>query len=252
MQIPTNFDIIKCMKEILSNELAGLLSGRMDFVLESYVLNEDKLCVKPVYKFIKAFAGDLNIPEFCLIYCEADDPEEIFISYNSINSIKLENIIREYKNCRIIFHDKNGDVESYYFNGTNKPLPSFGKEGGSAEPGVFPEDDYFDMLYRDFITDKIYHDCGIIAVYDEHDDFAGYLAYYEIAEDIRDVSYIYVGEKFRGLGYGKDLINFFVNKNIGENKISYYSYADGEISANLARSCGFLPCAKRYEYEYKK
>jgi hypothetical protein len=36
-------------------------------------------------------------------------------------------------------------------------------------------------------------------------------------------------------------------RNSNENKISYYSFADGEISKRLALSCGFLPCALRCE-----
>jgi len=264
------------MKKVSAHELAGILNGKLDFVLALYVLTEDKLCVKPVYKFADAFVCDLNIddPEFCLIYCEADDPEEIFISYNSR---KFNKILCEYNIRNTIFYGESGEGEyreSYYYDGRQntrrlqeefpiphwhssllkrgrmeriKPRPSFGKEGGSAEPGVFSDDDYFNILYHDFIKKKIYRDCGIIAAYDKHNNFAGYLAYYAIAENIRDVSYIYVGEKFRGLGYGKDLLNFFVNKNINENKISYYSYADGEISENLAKSCGFTPCAERYE-----
>jgi predicted GNAT family acetyltransferase len=106
---------------------------------------------------------------------------------------------------------------------------------------------YLNIIFHDFIVNKIYYDCGIIGAHDKNNNFIGYIAYYEIAENIRDVSYIYIGEEYRGRGYGKDLLNFFVNKNIIENKISYYSYAADEVSEKLVKSCGFISCAKRFE-----
>ena len=115
--------------------------------------------------------------------------------------------------------------------------------------GFCDEDDYFHVIFNDFIKDKIWRDCGIFYAFDERHNFAGYLAYYELAENIRDVSYIYVKQEYRNSGYAKTLLNYFKNKNIQENKISYYSYAADEASANLAKSCGFLACAGRYELE---
>ena len=243
------------MKKILSGELAEILKGNIDFVLELSVLQEPKFCVKPVYKFMEAFVCDINIPEFCLIYCEADDPEEI---HASLNSTKFEKFLRGCKTNKTIYHGENGKgelCESYYHDCRDDRSPRAANcrlltPDDKYLRGLYnEEDDYFNIIYNDFIENKIYHDCGIIAAFDENNMFTGYLAYYEIAENIRDVSYIYVEKKFRGRGYGKSLLNYFVNKNITENKISYYSYADGEISENLAKSCGFLPCAKRYEYE---
>ena len=99
------------MKKISSAELAAILTGNPDYVLELYVLTEEKLCVKPVYKFMDAFIGDTSIPEFCMVYCEADDPEEIYIS---LNSNKFDNIPQKYNPCKIIYHGELGDVESYY------------------------------------------------------------------------------------------------------------------------------------------
>jgi len=69
----------------------------------------------------------------------------------------------------------------------------------------------------------------------------------EIAGNIRDVSYIYIKKEYRKLGYAKKLLKYFANKNIEGNKISYYSYAADEISEKLVKSCGFTPCAKRFE-----
>jgi len=237
------------MREITAGELAGLLNKNYDFVLESYVLNEDKLCVKPVYKFERAFIVNEN--EFCLIYSEADDPEEIYVF---VNSRKFEDILCEYKNCKIIFHDKNGEVESFYYDKKIKKSMSSEldfkllTQSDKNLCGLFDTDGdcYLNKIFHDFNENKIYSDCGIIGAYDKN-NFAGYLAYYEIAENIRDVSHIYVGEEYRDRGYGKDLLNCFVNKNIEENKISYYSYAADEISGKLVKSCGFTPCAKRYE-----
>ena len=255
------------MKRISRRALAQILNGNPDFVLELYVLTEPKLCFKPVYKFIGASAGDEAFPEFCLIYCEADDPEEITASVNLKNPDKNININflpgREIR--KIISHGgynspENGEFcVSYYHNGKNySPLREF----SSARPEIRPlapadenlsgiltsEDFYFDALFRDFIKQKIYRDCGIFAAFDSHGEFTGYLAYYGIAENIRDVSYIYVAEKHRGKHHGKALLEYFAAKNAAENKISYYSYADGAVSRNLAESCGFLPCARRLEY----
>jgi predicted GNAT family acetyltransferase len=68
-----------------------------------------------------------------------------------------------------------------------------------------------------------------------------------LLRDYRDVSYIYVGEKYRNNGYAKILLNHFVRKSTAENKIPYYSFADGEASERLVRQAGFIPCAYRYE-----
>ena len=106
------------IKEVSSIQLAGLLSSNFDFVLELGVLQEQELCIKPVYKFERAFVADENIPEFCLIYSEADDPEEIFVS---VNSKKFEKILSEYKNYKMIYHGENGGgefYESFYFDKT--------------------------------------------------------------------------------------------------------------------------------------
>jgi len=241
------------MREISAEKLAEILYKNPDFVLESYVLTENKLCVKPVYKFIKAFVFNNN--KFCMIYCEADGPEEIFISYNSK---KFNKILREYKNCKIIFHGQNGDfelTESFYYDKKIKKYIDSDlnfrllTQADKILCELFDKngDCYLNKIFYDFIENKIYFDCGIIGAFDKNNNFIGYIAYYEIAENIRDVSYIYVGEKERGKKYGRDLLNFFVNKNIDENKISYYSYAADEISEKLAKSCGFFSCAKRFE-----
>ena len=238
------------MKKVSPDELNKILNNNLDFVLELNILQEQKLCVKPIYKIIDAFVCDENIPEFCLIYSEADDPEEIFIS---LSSKKFEKILSEYKNCRIIFHGETGDgefCESFYRYAEHTQNPGNCKILSLEDKNLckkIAKDSYFGRIFHDFIEKKIYRDCGMIAAFDNQNNFLGYLAYYEIAENIRDISYIYVAEKFRGREYGKDLLNFFANKNAEENKISYYSYADGEISEKLAKSCGFLPCAKRYE-----
>jgi predicted GNAT family acetyltransferase len=199
-----------------------------------------------VHKFERAFADGWS---FCLIYSEADDPEMIFAAYNSSD---FENILQEYKVCKTIFHaeDGNGEYcESYYYNGGQGSPLGAGHIIGFTLPAHDVGDEYLDIIYKDFIEDKIWHDCGIIYVFDERYNLAGYLAYYELAENIRDVSYIYVKKEFRNSGYAKTLLNYFKNKNIQENKISYYSYAADEASANLAKSCGFLACARRYERE---
>jgi len=232
------------MKNATPEELAAILCGNLDFVLELYVLTEHKLCKKPVYKFAGAFIGEASVPEFCLIYREADDPDEIFVSFNSDI---FEKTAQKYNPRKIICHGEEGDCESYYRAGGNKNYSSAGNIRLLTRTGKITADDYFGVIFHDFMERQIYRDCGIIAAFDACDNFAGYLAYYEIAENIRDVSYIYVAEKHRGKGYGKALLEFFAGKNAAEEKTSYYSYADGEASAALARSCGFLPCAKRTE-----
>jgi len=167
----------------------------------------------------------------------------------------VDEIVCKYNNCKIIFHNQNGKTESFYYDkkikrAVNSELDfKLLTRNDKNLRDLFDTDDdfYLNKIFYDFIENKIYFDCGIIGAYDKNNNFIGYLAYYEIAENIRDVSYIYVGEKYRGKGYGKDLLNYFVNKNTEENKISYYSYAADEVSEKLAKSCGFTPCAKRYE-----
>ena len=219
------------MREVSADELEKILKNNLDFVLELGILQEPKLCVKPVYKFIKAYIGDENIPEFALIYCEADDPEEIYISANP------------QKSRESFYYDCRGCSPLRPACPANKTQIKLLNENDKNLCGEY----YFNTVFDNFIIRKIYRDCGIIGAFDENNNFIGYLAYYEIAENIRDVSYIYINENYRGKNYGKDLLNFFVNKNIDENKISYYSYADGEISENLVKSCGLLSCAKRKE-----
>lgn len=240
------------MKKISKKELAEILKGRLDFVLELYVLTEDKLCAKPVYKFSGAFVCDTDIPEFCLIYTEANDPDEIFAS---VSSEKFKDVLNKYKLCACTFHCNCGQegepCESFYHPGIIRKNPDNCRLLGRGDKnlcGVYDnKDGYFSVIFHDFIEKKIYNDCGIIAAYDKYNAFTGYLAYYEIAENIRDVSYICVGEEYRGRGYGKTLLNFFINKNTKEKKVSYYSAAKNDISKNLALSLGFAPCAKRTE-----
>ena len=235
------------MKTATPEELAAILCGKLDFVLELYVLTEHTLCKKPVYKFAGAFTGDAAVPEFCLVYCEADDPDEIFVSINSNTPNIFEEATLKYNPRKIIYHGENGGCESYYRVGGNKNYSPAGNIRLLTRDDKITADDYFGVIFHDFMERQIYRDCGIAAVTDAGNNFAGYLAYYEIAENIRDVSYIYVAEHNRGKGYGKALLEFFAQKNAAEEKISYYSYADGEASAALAKSCGFLPCAKRTE-----
>ena len=244
------------MREISAEELNDILNKsihKFDYVLELGVLQEPKLCVKPVYQFERAFVIDEM--EFCLIYSEADDPEEIYISSNSSNLKKFKNILREYKNNKFIFHGQNGDgelFESYYYDNENiESVEYFNIRLLSPEDKQLVKsqgkDDYLNVIFKDFIKNKIWSDCGIIGAFNENNHFTGYLAYYEIAENIRDVSYIYIKKEYRRLGYAKKLLNYFANKNIEENKISYYSYTADEISEKLVKSCGFKPCAKRFE-----
>ena len=253
------------IKGVSAIELAGILNNNLDFVLEQYVLNEYKICIKPLYKFETAYIATINPNEFILIYCEADDPEETFISINS-ESPEFENfckyIITDYPYKNFIFHgEKNkfsefpGEYkESFYFNEKIKKQTDLTldfkllTQGDNELTQSFNSDEnsYFSALFGDFVQRKIYYDCGIIGAFNQN-EFIGYCAYYEITKNIRDISYIYIDEKFRGIGCGKELLNFYINKNIEDNKISYYSYAENEISGQLVKSCGFSACAKRYE-----
>jgi predicted GNAT family acetyltransferase len=233
------------MKEAQPEELINIFINNLDYVLELSVLQEPQLCVKPVHKFERAFTDG---EAFCMIYSEADDPENIFASYNSRY---FEKIFGEYNISKTIFHDENGDCESFYYNKKNlENIKYINIRLLAAEDKKLTESkeyDYLNIIFIDFIKSKIWKDCGIIGAFDEYNNFTGYLAYYELAENIRDVSYIYIKKEFRKSGRAKDLLNYFKNKNIQENKISYYSYAADEASAKLAESCGFLPCAKRFE-----
>ena len=244
------------MTEITREQLINILKDNLDYVLELSILKEPELCSKPVHKFGRAFADG---KDFCLIYSEADDPEVIFASYNSGSSRKLEKILLEHKISRIINHGGNDggeSCESYYYNSRDNIGCTFKNirlltpdDKNLAEPES--SHDYINIIFEDFIIDKIWHDCGIIGIFDDLNNFAGYLAYYQIAENIRDVSYIYIKSRFRSLGYAKKLLNYFKHKNISENNVSYYSCAADKASANLAESCGFISCAKRYEREIK-
>ena len=247
--------------EVSADELAGMLKDELDFVLELYVLTESKLCTRPVYKFMKAYTESEDDFEFCMVYREIDDPGEIYISVNSKNPETFENITRRYRPCAIVFYGECGSGElrqSFYRRGgpgkkhtaSNTDFTLLSPRDKNLQKSFEAEADcYLNTIFCDFAEKPIYNDCGIIGAYDKDRNFVGYLAYYEIAKNIRDVSYIYVGEAYRGRGYGRALLNFFADKNADENKISYYSFADGEISKHLVLSCGFLPCALRREYE---
>jgi len=242
------------MREITAWELINILKNNLNYILELSILQEPQLCVKPVHKFERAFADNGH---FCMIYSEADDPEFMCASYNSS---KFEEILQDYNLSKIIFHDASGDCESFYHNGSSEePLKNKGQHfllnirhltlrDKLIAYKYKKEEPYLKIIFEDFIERKIWRDCGIIGTFSQDYDFLiGYLAYYELAENIRDVAYIYVKKDSRGLDYAKVLLKYFKNKNIRENKISYYSYAENEASAKLAKSCGFLSCSKRYE-----
>ena len=240
-------------KKVSAEKLAEMLKGELDFVLERYVLTESRLCARPVYRFMEAHAKEAG---FCMVYCEADDPEEIYVSVNSEAPDEFEDMIRRHRPCEITRHGEGGIGElrqSFYRRGPGKAQTDSGANLALLSPGdekliksfEGEPECYLEALFRDFAEDRIYGDCHIIGARGKEGDLMGYLAYYGIAENIRDVSYVYVGENHRGKGCGKALLNFFADKNANENKISYYSFADGEISESLAKSCGFACCALR-------
>ena len=238
------------MTEITREQLINIIKNNLDYVLELSILQEPQLCRKPVHKFERAFAHGDN---FCLVYAEADDPETIFVSHNLNNPAEINKIINGCKIGRIITHGANGGgelSESYYYNAyCDNSCGNIRLLGSRDKNLAKPENshDYIKIIFDDFIINKFWHDCGITGIFDDLDNFAGYLAYYQIAENIRDVSYVYINSKYRGLGYAKKLLNYFKHINFQDNKISYYSYAADKASANLAESCGFISCARRYE-----
>ena len=241
------------MTEITLEQLINIINNNLDYVLELGILQEPQLCRKPVHKFERAF---VHRESFCMIYSEADDPEIIYLSHN-LNNNPAE-LIREHKISRIISHANKisgGELfESYYNSCDGSSYENIRLLDSSDINSAVPEDssDYIKIIFDDFIINKIWHDCGITGIFDNQDNFAGYLAYYKITENIRDISYIYIKSSFRGLGYAKKLLEYFKHINFQDNKISYYSYAADKASANLAESCGFIPCAKRYEQNILK
>jgi len=241
------------MEKVSAEKLAGMLEGRLDYVLELYVLTESRLCSRPMYEFVEAYLAVGDEPGFCLVYRGINDPEEVYISIDSDDPEGFGGILRKYRPCSITTHGDHGKGErerSFYHVGRGKGqngrfflLVPGDKSLRNAFEGE--ADCYLDTLFCDFVEEKIYGDCGIIGICGGGGGLCGYLAYCQIAEGIRDVSYLYVGEKHRGKGFGKALLDYFVCKNADEGKISYYSFADGEASERLARSRGFLPCALR-------
>ncbi|MCL1793904.1 MAG: GNAT family N-acetyltransferase [Oscillospiraceae bacterium] len=251
------------LKPVSASELAAILKNNLDFALEAYVLAENALCKRPVYEFMEAYSDSRENsgknPEFGMAYREAGNPEETYVSINSKNPDKFGDLVCRQRPCEIICHGDRGTGEfrqSFYRvggpkiqNGAGLKFAPMSKSERNRRKTFDGEPHcYLNALFRSFVQEKIYGDCAIIGAYGKEGGLSGYLAYYAIAENIRDVSYIYVGEKHRGKGCGKALLNFFADKNANEGKISYYSFADGEISENLAKSCGFAPCAFRRVY----
>ncbi|MCL2775655.1 MAG: GNAT family N-acetyltransferase [Oscillospiraceae bacterium] len=278
------------MQNAGKTEIFKILKNNMDFVLEFDTVCESSK--KPVYTFQNAFTGNIEVPEFCLVYAEIDDSCDLNEIYVSVNSSgldfdlkcreKIYNLLIKHRSLNLILHNNDNiknlllknykDIEieesdfceSFYFSdceATGFPCPArnlnanirslTASDGNLDECFIDENNDYLPEIFDYMIRDPVYDDCGIIGEFDEDNNFIGYIAYYGIGEKIRDVSYIYVGEKYRGKNYGTDLLNFFEHKNIRENKISYYSYADGEISKHLIKSSGFSPCAGRYEINIK-
>ena len=198
----------------------------------------------------------------------------LLITYKSLNLIahrthhmrggeNIKNLmLKNYKNIKT---SESDFCESFYFDASNEsnflyPVPDINVNirpltaGDRNLCGCFfdEKDDYLPEMFDYMLRDPVYDDCGIIGRFDGDSRFTGYIAYYGIGGKIRDVSYIYVGEKYRGKNYSGDLLEFFVHKNVKENKISYYSYADGEISKRIVtshkyKSFRFESCAERYE-----
>lgn len=269
------------MQNVSKEKLIQILKNSMDFVLELDIICESSK--KPVYKFNRAFienGEDSKTPEFCLIYSESEDNDEIYISVNSVSDCfvikcaeKIYDLLIKRKSLNLILHEnkniinlltesyKNiefGDIdlcESFYFDGKNKYKKSnkdlrfrFLSVSDENLCGCFENDEnYLAEIFEYTVKETVYYDCGIIGCFDGFNNFCGYVSYYGIGENIRDISYIYVDEKYRKKGCGKELLKFLSNKNAEENKITYYSYAENEISRSLVESCGFLSCAKRYE-----
>lgn len=196
------------------------------------------------------------------IYQEISDRREQEVKLVLHGSDKIKHLI-EKKHKEIKFLDffdftDNGASNSYYFDSNIKAdIPEDLKIRMLDEYDEFfcetftsdTEDDYLSAIFDYSIRNPKYADCGIIGCFGIGEELLGYLAYYGLDETIRDISYIYISEICRNNGYGKALLNFFKNKNIDDNKISYFSYPENEYSEKLAKSCEFLPCSHRYEFD---
>jgi len=277
------------MKHINRDELLAVLKNNqqnhLDFAIEIENTIGAKNCI---FTFKEAFEPDSNkkSSEFMAIFVDSFDyAGETHISANAVGDNFIDDcadkIYREINSCgeqeikltlhgsdevkcliaqkynNIKFSDR-GTLHSFYCDSNKKiVMPENIKIRMLDEYDEFfcdafkddNEDDYLPVIFDYSITNPKYDDCGIIGCFGIGGELLGYLAYYGLDEKIRDISYIYISELCRNNGYGKALLNFFRNKNIDDEKISYYSYPENEYSKKLVKSCGFLPCSHRYEYE---
>lgn len=146
-------------------------------------------------------------------------------------------------------------MESYMFTG-NMPMPAILQgfsiraltpDDAGLTDSFDDDDDYLAQLFPYSVAEPVYADCGVHGLF-LGGRFIGYIGYYGLCGDWRDISFVYTAKDCRGKGCGKLLLEYFTAQNCLESKRSYYSYTDGEASGRLVKSCSYRPCAQRHEY----
>lgn len=91
---------------------------------------------------------------------------------------------------------------------------------------------------------------GRIIAYIKNNCILGYLSYINIFENVNDVDYIYVTDKYRNIGIGTMLGKYYAKISKNESKTAIWSNAT-ETSSKVAIKSGFEWCCKHMSF-YKE
>ena len=91
---------------------------------------------------------------------------------------------------------------------------------------------------------------GRIIAYVENNCILGYLSYVNIFEDVNDVDFIYVANKYRNIGIGTLLGKYYAEISKKESRTAFWSNAN-ETSSKVAIKSGFEWCCRHVSF-YKE
>lgn len=215
----------------------------------------------------------------CILNCDENYCMVTNYCRNELNNI--EDIIRKNMSCNTVLINFNVAPNMYeediqYLNENhykfNSAYDSYINCKNSVCENDFLSENHIVELTAHNINCYTYNDCnekiqyrpsferlldvflckenGRIIAYVENNCILGYLSYVNIFEDVNDVDYIYVANKYRNIGIGTLLGKYYAEISKKESRTAFWSNAN-ETSSKVAIKSGFEWCCRHVSF-YKE